>query len=161
VGSLRNLKKTGKKPPEHEELTEQDIMDTLTPPEDRKYEKLDDLEVVADDRRRGRQAVSINGVMGRIVLYAGSYDAMCAGAKQKVEHVQLKMSPRFPKMFWICPCSQKEIGARHIHTTGKTMLLSAKALIDRLGLKNQKTARYDAEWDSANQGLVVDLRRSI
>jgi hypothetical protein len=119
------------------------------------------LEVVADDRRRGRQAVSINGVMGRIVLYAGSYDAMCAGTKQKVEYVQLKMSPRYQRTFWICPCSPKEIGARHIHTSGQTMLLSAKALIDRLGLKNQKTARYDAEWDSVNKGLVVDLSRNI
>lgn len=161
MGSLRDLKKRGKKPTEYEGLTEQDILNTLTPPEERKYEKLDDLEVVADDRRRGRQAVSINGEMGRIVLYAGSYDAMCRGVRQKVEYVQLKMSPRFPKMFWICPCSPKEVGARHIHTSGKTMLLSAKALIDRLGLKGQKTARYDAEWDSANEGLVVDLRRSI
>ena len=81
MGRLRDLKKSGKKPTEYEGLTEQDILNTLTPPEEGKYERLDDLEVVADDRRRGRQAVSINGVMGRIVLYAGSYDAMCAGGQ--------------------------------------------------------------------------------
>jgi hypothetical protein len=161
MGRLRDLKKSDKKTTEYEGLTEQDILDTLTPPEVGKYEKLDDLEVIADDRRRGRQAVSINGQMGRIVLYAGSYNAMCAAIHQKVEYVQLKMSPRYPKIFWICPCSPKEIGARHIHTSGKTMLLSAKALIDRLGLKGQKTARYDAVWDWMNKGLAVDLRRNI
>ncbi len=161
MGRLRDLKKSGEKPFCYEGLTDQDILDTLTPPEQRRYEKLDDLEVVADDRRRGRTAVSINGEMGRIVLYAGSYAAMCEGAKQKVEYVQLKMSPRHPKVFWISPCPENAIGARHIHSSGKTMLLSAKALITRLGMTGQKTARYDAEWDPVNEGLVVELQRSI
>ena len=161
MGTIRGLKKSGLKPSIYEGLTEKDILDTLTPPEERKYEKLDDLEVVADERRRGRTAVSINGQMGRIVLYASSYTAMCDGAKQKVEYVQLRMSPRYPITFWICPCPEKAIGARHIHTSGKTMLLSAKAVIAKLGQTGQKTARYEAEWDPVNKGLVVDLRRNI
>ncbi len=161
MGTKRNLKKTGKRPSDPEELREEDILATLTPPEERKYERLDDLEVVADERRRGREAVSINGKMGRIVLYAGAYTAMCDGAGQKVDYVQLKMSARFPRTFWICPSPDKAIGARHIHTSGKTMLLSAKALIARLGLSGEATARFEAEWDPVNQGLAVDLSRKI
>ncbi len=136
-------------------------MNTLTPPEERRYVKLDDLEVVADERRRGRQAVSINGEMGRIVLYSSVYAAMCEGARQKVEYIQLKMSAKYPRTVWICPCPPKAIGARHIHSSGNTMLLSAKAAIARLGLTGHKTARYDAEWDSANEGLVIDVSENI
>jgi hypothetical protein len=147
--------------PDGGEQTSPETLTTLTPSDERKYKKLDDLKVVADERRRGRTAVSINGEMGRIVLYAGSYKAMSLGARRKVEYVQAKMSPRYPRTFWICPCSENDIGAKHISTSGKTMLLSAKALIAKLGLTGQKTARFEAEWDQANEGLVVDLRRTI
>jgi hypothetical protein len=154
MGTLRNLKKSGGQP-------SADNPNTRTPPEGRRYEKLHDLRVVADERRRGRRAVSINGEMGRIVLYAGAYSAMRDSAKQKVDYVQLKVSPTYPQTFWICPCAKEEIGGKHIAASGKTMLLSAKALIAELGLTGQPTTRYAAEWDQANEGLVVDLRRKL
>jgi hypothetical protein len=154
MGSLRDLEKSG-------DDSSRGNSNTMAPPERKRYEKLDDLVVVADDRRRGRTAVSINGKMGRIVLYAAAYAAMRDATNQKVEYVQLKMSPRYPQAFWICPSTQESIGAKHILVSGKTMLLSAKTLVEKMGLKEQKTARYEAEWDPANEGLVVDLRRKI
>lgn len=154
MGSMRSMRGGGEKlsPPKE---------DSMQPHEEPEFVKLDDLEVVTDDRRRGRAAVSINGKTGRIVLYTLAYRALCEGAGRKVEHIQPKTSPSSPGRFWICPCHKDDFGAKLVHLSGKTRLLSVKALVSKLGLAGQETSRYEAKWDPINQGLRVKLSQRI
>ena len=124
------------------------------------FPKLDFTEV-GDERRGGRQAVSINGNLGRLVIYQEAYRIFeDRSGKKPVKFVQLLRNSDYPHIFWIRACnSAKDPAARGVHTTGETKLISAKKLIKEIGKDKAPTAQYFADWDPVNEALYVDLNR--
>jgi hypothetical protein len=133
--------------------------------EDETYELVSDDEVTvyADFRKRGKSCVSINGNLGRIVVFAGPYHEMLqAIGKDDVEYVKLISTAKYPGRFWIIPVESKEVrGARGLHKSGNTIMISAKALISALNMNKQPTKQYYARWEPVNGGILVDLRKPL
>lgn len=133
--------------------------------EEETYELVSDEEstVYADIRKRGKSCVSINGNLGRIVVFAGPYHEMLqAIGKEDVEFVKLMSTAKYPGRFWIIPVDSKEVrGARGLHKSGNTIMISAKALISALNMNGQPTKQYHARWEPVNGGILVDLRKPL
>ena len=146
MGSLRDMEREAKEDRE-----------TTSP-----FPKLQFKEV-GDERRGGKQAVSVNGNLGRLVIYQEAYRIFEQRSGRKpVKFVQLLRHDDYPHIFWIRACdSGKDPAARGLHTTGETKLISAKKLIEEIGKKNAPTQRFHADWDPVNEALYVDLNHPV
>ncbi|MGO9567255.1 MAG: hypothetical protein ACLP5H_06930, partial [Desulfomonilaceae bacterium] len=118
-----------------------------------------DLKEIGDKRRGGKQAVSINGKLGRLVIYQEAYRIFeQRSGLGPVKFVQLLIHANYPNVFWIRACnSGKEPAARGLHTTGETKVISAKKLIAEIGKDKAGTEQFYADWDPVNEALYVDL----
>jgi hypothetical protein len=131
------------------------------------YELLpeDEGDDYADVRRGGKHCVSVNGKLGRLIIYQDSYREMLqAIGKKEILFVRLRSHPRYPQRFWIIPVDSKDIkGARQVHKAakGNTVAVSARTLINAFGFTNLPTAQFSAAWEPINKGLLVDLRKRI
>lgn len=125
------------------------------------YPKLDDLEVVSDRRRRGSATVSLDGKMGRILIYKGAYELLREGSENEIETIQVKCSPKYPKCFWIVPSAKSDKGSRPLSKNGGVRCLSLKYLTTKLGLTNKDRIRCNAHPDPVNGGLVIDTSVKI
>jgi hypothetical protein len=145
MGSLREM----------EEANES--VETKTP-----FPKLDFTEI-GDERRGGKKAVSINGKLGRLVIYQEAYRIFeDRSGKKPVKFIQLLRHNDYPHIFWIRACnSAKDHAARGVHTTGETKLISAKKLIREIGKNEAPTEQYFADWDPVNEALYVDLNHPL
>jgi hypothetical protein len=126
------------------------------------FPKLDDLKPIGDQRRGGKQAVSVNAKMGRLVIYQHAYKIFeTRSGRATIEYVQLLRHQAYPHVFWIRACGERDKTARKIHTTGDTKVISAKKLISEIGKTDADTEQYYADWDPQNGALYVDLNRPI
>ena len=118
---------------------------------------------VGDQRRGGKQAVSINGNLGRLVIYQEAYRIFeQRSGKGPVKFVQLLRNDDYPHIFWIRACDNaKEPAARGLHTTAETKLISAKKLIKEIGKEEAPTERFFADWDPVNEALYVDMNHPL
>lgn len=71
---------------------------------------------VGDQRRGGKQAVSINGNLGRLVIYQEAYRIFeQRSGKGPVKFVQLLRNDDYPHIFWIRACDNaKRAGSSRI-----------------------------------------------
>jgi len=122
-----------------------------------------DFTKVGDQRRGGKQAVSINGNLGRLVIYQEAYRIFeKQSGRAPVKFVQLLRHSDYPHIFWIKACdSAKDPAARGIHVTGETRVISAKKLIKEIGKEESPTEQFFADWDPVNEALYVDLNHPL
>jgi hypothetical protein len=122
-----------------------------------------DLREVGDKRRGGKQAVSINFKSGRLVIFREAFRIFeKRSGRGPVKFVQLLLHKDFPHIFWIRACdSAKDKGARGVHTTGETRILSGKKLISEIGKSGLDSGQFFADWDPQNGALYVDLSRPL
>jgi hypothetical protein len=148
-----------------QDATGQQTTEEYDETEEETYELIKDEEahVYADERRGSKKAVSVNGSLGRLVIYAQAYREMLqAVGKDEISYVKLVSTPKYPERFWIIPVESKKVhGARGLHKTGKTIMISAKLLISQLKMQGTPTAQYAAHWEPVNKGLLVDLRKKL
>ena len=159
MGSIRKLKAQRKK----EEQISSSAADEMVREggqQEREFDFAeDDIELIADARRGGKKVVSLNPNLGRIVLYRATFETMAKEYGKEFENVQVFLVDKYPGYFWIRPCDDEAKGAKKLHKTGETRLISAKMLLHKLGKKKGNTIQYDARWDAPHKALVVDITK--
>ena len=122
------------------------------------FPKLDDFESIGDQRRGGKQAVSVNGKMGRLVIYRHAYKIFeTRSGRAPMETRATPPAPLVPAYFLDTRLRSEGQKRRQIHTTGDTKVISAKKLISEIGKTGMDTEQYYADWDPQNGALYVDL----
>jgi hypothetical protein len=118
---------------------------------------------IGDQRRGGKQAVSINGKLGRLVIYQEAYRIFeKKSGREPITFVQLLTHENFPHIFWIRACDNaKDPAARALHLTGETRVISAKMLIAEIGKTDAETQQFYADWDPVNEALYVDINHPV
>jgi hypothetical protein len=119
---------------------------------------------IGDYRRsKGKQMVSLNAKLGRIILYRKTVEVIEQRTGiDPLQYIKLGVTDQYPNAFWIKPCSEDEDAAKKIHKMGgNTTMISAKSLFAELKAMGhhfkEKSDRRDAEWDEENKALKVDL----
>lgn len=149
MGAIRDLKKNKTEEQEPEERLQ----------EEKEFDfDESEMESIADERRGARHVVSLNPKLGRVVLYKSIYKEMESAYGSAFEYVQVFLVGKYPQHFWVRPCKEGEKGAKKLHRTGETRMVSAKMLLTRLGKdKGTGSVRFTARWDSRHNALVVDV----
>ena len=124
-----------------------------------------DLEIIADRRRRFahvKPIVSINPKLGKIVIFQTTYDL----AKKKVrlgdfEYVQCLLDKEDLSHFFIRPCKINDEGAKKVTLSGRTRIIVAKLLLERLGYAADETKQFPVSWNRDAKALEVDLKAPL
>ena len=152
--SLRNMRKKAKEDELKEKLERE--LNEQAPVQDELDFDESEFEIVADQRKGGKKVVSINRSLGRVVLYKAVYDEMEKEWKSPFSNVLIMVVPRISGKFWIRPCAEDTDGGKKLHRTGETRMISAKMLVNRLGL-TEEAAQYNVKWDKNHNSLMVDV----
>ncbi len=124
-----------------------------------------EFDFIGDTRRIGKQVVSMNPKLGRIVIYQKTLDVMKKETKKdEIKFVRLATANQCTNTFFIQPCNEGEPSSRQVHAMGSTRMISAKLLFKKLEEKGwyspkTKTEQFEAEWDKDNGALRVDLNK--
>ncbi len=152
--SFRNMRKKAKEDELKEKLERE--LNEQAPVQDELDFDESEFEIIADQRKGGKKVISINRDLGRVVLYRAVYDEMEKEWGSAFSNVLLMVVPRISGKFWIRPCGDDTDGGKKVHRTGETRMVSAKMLVNRLGL-TEKAAQYSAKWDKKHNALMVDV----